>query len=270
MKEVRFRQRFLITGTSSGLGKYLLEEWGGVPFMRMDMDRALSAHKDSSYDCIVHCATDARNAITSDELWRYYQSHVEFTENLAQIPHRLYVFLSSAAVYPDPFRLNAESDVIRMPDTLLLSPTHGLYGFFKLLGEEIVKNKSHSPLILRVTGLIGRTNRPNSLFKILTGCPGPIRLSGDSSFNVVSMSQVKRFIELALAQGITGVFNLGATDNVPLRRIADAVLSPAVFGPYTHNVQVIDTAKVRSVSTDFERGSIEVALEAAQELRGAL
>jgi nucleoside-diphosphate-sugar epimerase len=262
------RQKFLITGTSSGLGKYLLEELESVPFRRSDIAYELKAHKGTFYDCIVHCATDARNTIKSDELWMFYQSHIELTERLIEIPHRLFVFISSAAVYPDPFRLNAESDVIDLPDTRSLSPTHGLYGFFKLLAEAVTINKAEMPLILRVTGIIGRTSRLNNLCKVLISHPGPVTLSPHSSYNLVSMSQIKRFIEVALAGGITGIFNLGATDNVSLQAIADAVNSRPTFGNYVHNVERIDTTKVRRVCADFDKGSIQIAREVVQELKG--
>src|SRR3989338_7806564 len=88
-------KKFLVTGTSSGLGRYLVEELGAVPFRRTDPLETVH-HQNIFYDCIIHCATDNRNSITSDELSEYYQSHIEFTNQLLQVPHRLFVFISSS------------------------------------------------------------------------------------------------------------------------------------------------------------------------------
>ncbi len=248
--------KLLVTGVSSGLGRYLVEEFGAVPFQRTN-PLEIVHHKNTFYDCIIHCATDARNSIASDELLAYYQSHIGLTGQLLQIPHRLFVFISSSAVYPDLFRLNTESDIITLPHD---PPLYGLYGLFKLLTEKMVSRKTSSSLILRCVTIIGRTSRLTNVMKILRGNPSPLTLSADSSFNLVSMDQIKGFIELALAQDITGIFNAGSTQNATLEEIAKAIGSRRLtFGSFTYNVHRMDTGKIRKVSRDFDKDSIEVA-----------
>lgn len=249
------KPKFLITGTSSGLGRYLFEELDGAPFRR-NKPGEIGYHKKQNYDCIVHCATDARNSIASSELLAYYQSHIELTNRLIQIPHRLFVFISSCAVYPEQFRLNAESDAIYLPHN---QPLYGLYGMFKLLAERIVSSKAGPFLTLRCVTIVGPTSRQTNIIKVLRNDPSPLTLSADSSFNLVSMDQIKNFIKLALARNITGTFNAGSTQNATLGEIALAVDSQPKFGDYTHNVHRVNTDKIRAVSNNFNKSVLEIA-----------
>lgn len=255
------KPKFLITGTSSGLGRYLFEELGGVPFRRNQPDE-VEYHQKQHYDCIIHCATDARNNIGSDELLAYYQSHIELTNQLIKIPHSLFVFISSSAVYPEQFRLNIESDIVTLPHN---PPLYGLYGMFKLLAEKIVGSKTNSSLILRCVTIVGPTSRSTNIIKVLRNEPNPITLSANSSFNLVSMDQIKGFVELALAQNITGTFNAGSTQNATLGEIALAVGSQSKFGNFTFNVHQMDTDKIRAVSRDFDKSTLEIAKITAEK-----
>ena len=144
---------FLITGTSSGLGRYLLEELRGTPFNRKDTENEISSHSKDYYDAIIHCAVDARNIIPPHELLAYYESNVELTRKLTQIPHGLFVYISSPAVYPNPLRLNKETDIPDIPE--VVSPVHHtyyLYGLFKFLSEQIVSKYAKDHLVLRCPG----------------------------------------------------------------------------------------------------------------------
>lgn len=260
--------KFLITGTSSGLGRYLLEELRGTPFRRADIENELESHRQKYYDAIIHCAVDGRQIIPANELWAYHRSNIELTKKLTEIPHGLFVFTSSCAVYPDPFRENSETDIPNFPETNP-PPQHiyYLYGLFKLLAEQIVSRNTKRSLILRCVSMIGRTGRLNNVIKVLRNDPGPLTLSPDSSFNLVSMDQIKRFIELALTQNITGIFNTSATQNATLEEIARAVGSRPTFGNFTYNVPRLNTDKIRGVSRDFDKNSIEIAVETANDFK---
>jgi nucleoside-diphosphate-sugar epimerase len=249
------KYKFLITGTSSGLGSYLLKELGGTPFRR-SYPLEMIPHSGTYYDCIIHCATDARNSIDSEELLSYYHSHIELTNRLIQIPHRLFVFISSSAVYPDQFSLNSESDTIILPHN---PPLYGLYGTFKLLTEKIIASSTSSFLILRCVTIIGPTSRSTSLVRIFRNDSAPINLSADSNFNLVSMSQIKEFIKLAISQNITGTFNAGSTKNATLQEIASALDLRPKFGKFTFNVHMMNTDKIRSISRDFDKTTLEIA-----------
>lgn len=254
------KQKFLITGASAGIGRYLLEEFQGTPFHRTDIENEMKSHCQKYYDVIIHCAADTRNIIPPDDLWPYYQSNIELTRQLTHIPHRLFVYTSSPAVYPNPFRENQEPDVPNFPEaSSQVHHTYYLYGLFKLLAEQLISKNTEKSLILRCGSITGRTNRLTNLMKILRFDPSPLALSAESSFNLVSMDQIKGFIELALAQNITGIFNAGSTKNATLGDIAKTVGSHPIFGSFTHNVHRMDTSKIRMVSRDFDKSSLEIA-----------
>ena len=253
------KPKFLVTGASSGLGRYLVEELEGVPFQRNQLV-GIGPHMREYYDAIIHCAADTRNIIPPNDLWPYHQSNVELTRQLTRIPHDLFVYTSSPAVYPDPFRESKETDVPNFPETSFqVHHTYYLYGLFKMLAEQVVCQNTKASLILRCGLIVGRTSRLTNFVKILRNDPSPLTLSPESSFNLVGMDQIKEFIELALAQDITGVFNAGSTQNATLEEIAKAVGSHPTFGSFTHNVHRMDTGKIRSASRDFDKSSLEIA-----------
>ena len=263
--------KFLITGASAGIGRYLLEEFQGTPFHQTNIENEIKSHCQKHYDVIVHCAADTRNIIPPNDLWPYYQSNIEFTRKLTQIPHRLFVYTSSPAVYPDPFLESKETDIPNFPETSFnVHHTYYLYGLFKLLAEQLISQNTEKSLILRCGLITGRTNRLTNLMKILRFDPTPLTLNAESSFNLVSMDQIKKFIELASAQNVTGIFNAGSIKNATLGEIAKTVGSHPIFGSFTHNVHRMDTSKIREVSGDFDKSSIEIALDATEEFKRSI
>ncbi len=262
--------KILVTGTSSGLGRYLMEEFKGIPFHRTEIEKELKDHCQHYYDAIIHCAADTRNTIPPDDLWHYYQSNIELTRTLTKIPHVLFVYISSPAVYPYSFTKNSETDIPNFPvcNPIVIHHTYHLYGLFKLLSEQIVSRNTRTSLILRCASIVGRTSRLNTnIIKVLTSNPSSLTLRAESSYNLVSMNQIKRFIELSLAQKITGIFNTGSTQSATLGEIAQAVGSRPQFGIFLHNVHRMDTSKIRSYSEDFNKSSLEIAKEFANSIK---
>jgi nucleoside-diphosphate-sugar epimerase len=254
--------KFLVTGTSSGLGKYLLEKLEGVPFRR-NSPYEIENNREKFYDCIIHCAADTRNIIPANELWNYYLSNIELARKLTTIQHDLFVYISSPAVYPNTYYESSETDVPDFPTSITpIHHTYYLYGLFKLLAEQMVFNSTKRSLILRCVSIVGPTSRSTNIIRVLRNDPSPLTLSGDSSFNLVSMSQIKEFIELAMAKKITGIFNAGSTKNATLKEIAEAVESKPTFGNFKHDVHRMNTAKIRSISREFDKSSLEIAKEA--------
>jgi nucleoside-diphosphate-sugar epimerase len=252
--------KYLVTGASSGLGRYLVEELPGAPFRR-EAPGEIERHKESKYDCIIHCATDARKSLNADELWNYHRSHISLTDQLTQIPHHLFVYISSAEIYPDPSRLNGESDRIELPETPYL------YGLFKLLAEQVVRNRVQSFLILRCTSIVGRTSRQNNIVRILRGRSDRLSLRADSLYNLVGMSQIAGLIRKALAENITGIFNIGASQNAFLGDIAAHLGVHPEFGDHLYKVPLMNTRKIQEVSQEFRKNSLDVAREIADEFQ---
>lgn len=118
--------KVLVTGTTSGLGKFLAEKYNADTFNRGD------EIPKKEYDIIFHCAYD------HGEPFR----NMILTRALTKIPHKLFVLMSTVDIYEK----NNE------------------YSETKLRCEEVVKNTNH--IILRLGALIGKYMRPNNLMRM--------------------------------------------------------------------------------------------------------
>ena len=141
--------KILVTGSSSGLGRYLYESLRAEAFIRNETinDRIIIA-EELPYDCIIHCGWNLKSNIDSAKGLSYISESVKLTQQLLNIPHKKFVFISTIDVYPKNNNLHEETEEINLNDV------QGVYGISKLISEEIVKS-SKNYLILRLSALLG-------------------------------------------------------------------------------------------------------------------
>ncbi len=247
----------LVTGTGSGLGRYLVEALSGVPFDHKQRDSEFKYHGRLSYDLIIHCGFDTRNALYADELYDYYQSNFGLIEKLLQIQHKLFVFISSVAVYPFGGVKNMEDEPIYLKDQV------PLYGYAKLVAERITLQRASTSLILRPVSIVGPTARPNNIMKVLTGENAALSVRADSRYNLVSQEQIAQLVLFAFQNKISGVYNVGANDTATIEEIAKAVGCHPSFGKYLYEVPLISTEKIRNLCPFFNDGTLDVAKQIA-------
>lgn len=249
--------RTLITGTGSGLGRFLVKSFSGSLFDHKRIKSELEYHRRRRYDCIVHCGFDTRNELYAKELYPYYQSNFRLLEKLLSIKHKLFVFISSVAVYPNDHADCKEDDVIHLKDQV------SIYGYAKLIAEQIAIAQATSSLILRPVSIVGPEARQNNIMKVLQNEKASLTLKPDSRYNLVSQEQIAQFIQFAYHNEITGIFNVGATDTATIEEIATAVGCRSTFGKHLYEVPTISTKKVRERCTFFDRGTLDIATEIA-------
>jgi nucleoside-diphosphate-sugar epimerase len=239
----------LITGTSSGLGKFLLTHLDAIPFQRGE-DSTHFAKAPLPFDSIIHCAFNTKNDVNSSTLQHYVNDNLLLTQQLLAIPHRKFIFVSSSDVYP--------RDQHRWQETeeFLVEKVQGLYGLSKLLSEQLVKLKSHNYLILRPTALLGHTARPNSLIKILQQLSEKISLHEKSSFNYILHQDVLAFIQHAIANDTQGIFNLAANDNITLGEVSQHFNKPMQFGQYLYQSATLCNQKTLAICKNFHHSSL--------------
>lgn len=244
MKEAKMN--ILVSGASSGLGKYLRE------FFKADSyDRAQGKAPESSYDMIIHCAFDVRRQVPLEEEAAYTHNTLGITQDLLNIRHKHFVFISSADVYPTSSQPHREDETIEaesLPDR---------YGKSKLAAEKMALTQANNPLILRPTAMLGPYMRPNSLTKILSGENPKLTLNEKSSFNYVLHEDIAHFISLATLQRLSGIFNIASSDNVTLETVCAAYQKPAQFGDYIYKTGTIDNKKAAAVCPIFSKTSLE-------------
>ena len=138
------RNKILVTGANSGLGKFIASQIDCDTLTRSNSHSFLGQVQVPSYDVIIHCAFNSKKDVKN-----YYdivQDNIFLTKDLCQISHKKFVFLSSVDVYEEE---------------------NNLYKTSKLMSESIVKNLATKPLILRCSAILGKTMRKNN-------CPGTI------------------------------------------------------------------------------------------------
>jgi UDP-glucose 4-epimerase len=144
----------LVTGSSSGLGKFCFQNFNSMGLTRQtSFTDILKRAAVKPYRAIIHCAFNAKPGISSHKLYDYLNDTVLLTQKLLQIPHQKFIFISSGDVYPNSNAPHVEDEEIDMEQV------RNLYGIAKLMSESIIQNETDNALILRTTALLGRDSR---------------------------------------------------------------------------------------------------------------
>lgn len=252
--------RVLVTGASSGLGKALRRAFDAEALSRSALDNELRRLAASGVDLVVHCAADARKEFPAGELPAYRDSNLTLTERLLGVPHRLFVYVSSQAVYPEDDRAWREDD------RLEVSPALSIYGVFKLLAEGAVRTGARRALILRCASLVGPEGRSNNIMRVLRREGGRLFLAGASRYNLIAYSQVGQFIRESFEQDRVGTFNIGAASEATLAEIAAHLCADVEFGDHVYRAPLADLSKVQRATDIFTLTTLEVAGLVARQI----
>jgi nucleoside-diphosphate-sugar epimerase len=248
---------YLITGTSSGIGRFLTRELRPTDTIdRTTNDETLSRIYDSSYDVIIHCAFNSAlpSTISSHNGHRYIDDNVFMVSRLLAIPHQLFIFFSTDRIYPE------NSDLHREDDEILFEGISDIYSSSKLLSEMSVVEKAKTHLILRCVTLLGLDARENNAIRLLRQRPCKLSLTKDSSFNFVLHTDIIKFIRLAIEQDIRGIFNVSSIQDINLEKMIKAFLNrPKVeFGLHHYFPRKMSRRKIGGVTDVFEKTSEQV------------
>ncbi len=252
--------KVLITGTKSGLGKYLSEAIGNTFQYNRDTSNAdFEEYKALGVDVIIHCAFNSSKQINSDNLNSYIEDNIFLTKKILKIPHKKFIFISTVDVYPKDGKLHSEKEVID------IDSIKGIYGITKLISESLVETKSLNHLILRCSTLLGKYSRKNSLIKILKDDKPTLTLSKKSVFNYILYSNILDFIKLARKEDLQGIYNIASSKNIILSEIAKLFKKKVNFGNYIYDVGNIDNKKISSILSAFKKNSKKMLDEFIQQ-----
>ena len=243
-------KKFLITGTNSGMGKYLHENLGGTGLTRKNEIRILSSGE--RFDNIIHCAWNSSRDINSENLYPYILDNILLTEKLLQLPHKKFIFFSTVDVYPRTKRVHKENEVIA------LDKVAGMYAITKLICESLIKNKAKNFLILRPTGLLGIYSKKGSLMKILSDEKPSITLTRDSEINCMLYTDILAFIRRVLEKNIKGIYNIGSSRNITLEEAAELMKKNVSYGKFKYLVGHYNTAQAAAIVPEFKKTSKDV------------
>ena len=239
----------LVSGASSGLGKYLKEVFNADSY-----DRATLSAPKPSYDLIIHCAFNVTSHPLSELMPLYVEDTVGLTEWLLKIPHRQFVYISSAAVYPTDGRRYRENDIYDAGEI------KDFYGMMKLTCEGIVTLRSPNPLILRAIYMLGPYIHKNCLIELMIAEKPEIVLPASSTFNYILHEDVAEFIHIAWQCKLTGIYNLAASGDTTIGKVAESLEKHVTFGNYDYKTSHMDNTKAAGLCDAFKRNSLENAM----------
>jgi len=230
----------LVTGISSGLGKYIHENTkDSIGVNRDNSEKIVRDHKDDFFETIIHCAFNSSSDVSDYK--SYVEDNVFFTAKLADIKCRKFIYISSVNVY-------SEED--------------NYYSLSKRIGEYIVKSRQpDSHLIIRCSAILGPTIRPNSLVKILKHKAPKLTLSGDSTFNYVLQKDILKFIKHSDEASLFGTLDFTSESDVDLKYVAEKYNKETIFGEYKYETPRSNTVKVYQVSRQFKKSSKDIIEE---------
>ncbi len=242
-------EKFLITGSQSGLGRFLHEYFGGIGFHR---NSNLDQIKKAGADFIIHCARRPPESVTSKSLFPFLEDNVLLTEKLVEIPHKKFIYISSVDVYPKNSAVHSEEEDIS------LESISDIYGLCKLMSESIVQKTCHNHLILRCASFLGAYARSNSLIKLFEEENPSLSLSAESTLNYIRHSQVAEFIKYASENNAQGIYNVASSKNITLTCVAETFKRKARFGSFVYKVGAISNHKISSVFPSFKQTSLDI------------
>jgi dTDP-4-dehydrorhamnose reductase len=201
----------LLTGASSGLGKFLSKNLSDIELFtrKNNVQDILDSGKE--YETIIHCAASISHASWEDVTYKYFDDNTILTRQLVTIPHKKFIHISSIDIKRD-----------------------SIYGIAKRISERIVDSYSENTLIIRPSGLIGNEMKMNTFKKIQEG--QPIALTASSTMNYVNYSTI---LELILSDYF-GLVTVTASKNISMREIAELFIKDIQYGDIHYEMDISD------------------------------
>jgi hypothetical protein len=217
----------LVTGISSGLGKYLHQNiLGSFGLNRDNFDEI----KDISYDLIIHCAFNKENEITDYK--KYLDDNIFLTQRLKKLKYRKFVYISTVDVYQD-------------------TPT--MYAHFKRFSETLLET---TDLILRCPMMIGDTMKINHLIKIKNNYD-KIGLSKESTFNYILMEDLLDFFVTKDFESYEGIVDFVSNSVVKLENVRELFKSQTILGEHIYKNDFNFVNPIFKLDSKYDKSSLE-------------
>jgi len=196
-------------------------------------------------DILINANGNAKKYLAQQEpLFDFNASVRSVRTSLIDFKYNLYVYLSSADVYPDP-----SSPQTTLEEQTLDVSRQSPYGFHKYLAEQCVQHVAKRWLILRLGGFVGLGLKKNPIFDIVNG--EPLRVDPNSEMQFMSTDKTAEIVMDLLDQGfVHQVLNLSSCGVVKLLEVMDRVGYKGPVEPGSPHVRYeINVEKIsRSVS----------------------
>jgi nucleoside-diphosphate-sugar epimerase len=239
-------KKILVSGASSGLGKFLFNKFNAVRFNRKSNNK--KSLLETNWDLIIHCAFDSKT-FDIKNFEKYMKDNIANSLFLSSLKGRK-IFMSSTQVYEsNKLSLRSERDYI---DVKKLT----LYPLTKYTCENFFKD---TDIVLRLGSIIGEGMRKNTIYNILNTKLPKIYLNKNSKFSFVSYEEIYEIILLILSKKRRGIFNVLRNDFISLNKVAKKFnISKIKYGKHTFNATIADNDKILKIKNLKNKSSLEI------------
>ena len=221
-------KKILITGSNSGLGKFLKKKLSAMGYYRGANFEKL---KKTNWDLIIHCAfttTDPKNKI---EYNKCINDNLVLSYNISKLKGKK-IFISSCAVYENEgIKFRIEKNKIFIKDKI------STYAKFKLFAENFFDEKKD--IILRLGSIIGKGMKKNTILKLIEDKKPRVFIRKESIYSFVTYDEILNFINLAYNKKMIGIFNFLRSDYTELNKITQQICLNKKIQYGNYNFQVI-------------------------------
>ncbi len=221
---------FLITGVSSGLGKFLYNSLpSSIGLTRENSKQILSADYDNLV--ILHSAFNSKKNIP--DYSQYVEDNYVFTQKLMHLKYKKFVYFSTVDIYNETF-----------------NP----YSFMKKCVEDYIYRTDPTAAIIRLSAILGPEIRRNSLVKLIN--EEDLTLQSISDFNYILQSDILDALDKIRTS--RGVFNFTSRGSVTLGKIAEYYNKSIKFGNYRYNSNASSYEELVNLYPYSDRTSMDV------------
>lgn len=218
------KSKVLVSGTSSGLGKYLFKKIGTHKYKR---NFNIKKYEKINWDLIVHCGF-----YTGDDIVKAIES-IKHSYLLSKLESKKTIFISSLIVYQNSINTKESSK-------LNLIDNSSLYCKSKIISESFFNNQNNT--ILRLGTLIGENMRKNNIYKILNHKNPKLSLTKDSLYSFIDYAEILDFI---LKRKYKGVYNFNRDDYLTLDEISKKICKNFTYGNFHFKCIKADNNKLK-------------------------
>lgn len=242
------KKNFLITGTNSGLGKYLVNAY---KCYGLDRKTNINLIKKKKWKLIIHCASN-KNKINLKNInnSQLINDNILLSKTISKLSGKK-IYISSIEVYRE-IKNNKSLDE---KSKINIDNTNNFYAKCKLISEKFFLQDKHS-LVLRLGSIIGPYMKENNATKILK--KKKITLSKDSMLSYVHYSEIKKFIDLAYLKNLTGIYNFLRNDYISLAKISGLLKIKIKFGNHKFTIVKASNKKISKYINLKKYSSIDI------------
>tara|TARA_B100000073_G_scaffold113496_2_gene91760 strand:+ start:6571 stop:7287 length:717 start_codon:yes stop_codon:yes gene_type:complete len=208
--------KILITGTKSGLGKYLSTFIKGST--KIETQNELNLHKPGSFKIIIHCA--GSNSHRFKDFIKLIKNNIILTYKLLRFRSDLFVFFSTVDISSSKFNF---------------------YSITKYISERIIIFFHSNFLIYRCSAMLGIHMRNNHVNQILSLKNEKLNLSQESEFRYITHQAIFEQILEHINLNKKGIFTLTSKNPKSLKFFCDHYANNKIrFGEYLYKTKISD------------------------------